>query len=67
MVLRDLGERLDAVVRRVRRVPLGLEAELQDPHHLRLVVDDEHARQRGRGRGLVLHRGGSYGGSIPSG
>src|SRR5205814_9744661 len=42
MVGGDLLERFEPVVRGVGLISLGFQAELQHPHDLRLVVDDEN-------------------------
>ena len=47
MMLGDRAHRLDAVAGGERRVALGLQAELEHPDHLGLVVDNEHAGVEG--------------------
>jgi hypothetical protein len=52
MVTLDLGQRFATVMRRERLEALGLEAELQDPHDLRFVVDHQDA---GSGGNRAVH------------
>src|SRR4249919_2772643 len=52
VMLLDGGQGLPAVTRGIRRVPLGLQAELEHPYDLRLVVNDEDAGAESR---LVDH------------